>query len=75
MNQRQRATAESLKRRVIEKTCRGREADLTKAEFEHAASGVLFHLHAEVGIFHGTAIGWIGPRGGIHMTHERYDFY
>jgi hypothetical protein len=75
MNDRQRRTLEALKRRVVARTCHSRVAEITKADTDQIGGNAFFHIHAESGIFKGTAIGYIGPRGGIHMTHERYDFY
>jgi hypothetical protein len=75
MNRCQRATFESLKRRVVEKTCRIRTAELTRQDAEPIGPSILVHLAAESGLFKGTIIGSIGPRGGLRLTHERYDFY
>jgi hypothetical protein len=75
MNERQRRTLETLKRRVVARTCHSRAAEITKAETDQIGPSVFFHIHAEVGIFHGTAIGSIGPRGGLRLAHERYDFF
>lgn len=75
MNAKQRAAFESLRRRVVMRTCRIRVAEIVKADAEDIGGAVLFHISAEAGIFKGTVIGTIGPRGGIRMTHERYDLY
>lgn len=75
MNDRQRRSLEALKRRIVAKTCVSRVAEITKAETDAIGPSVFFHLHAETGIFHGTIIGSIGPRGGVRTAHERYDFY